>query len=122
MNLNWGALPLCVHLIGPARAKKMVILGQREKANRLLEWGFLDEVVGPERLMDSAMKMARQYAAQPPVAAQMIKRSVNHIVSALDQAVMHMDKDQFILTSKTEDFVEGIRSFFDKRKPDFKGN
>ncbi len=122
MNLNWGALPLCVHLVGPARAKRMVILAQREKANVLRDWGFLDEIVPPDQLMPSAMKMAAAYAKQPPVAAQMIKRSINHIVSALDQAVMHMDKDQFILTNRTEDFIEGISAFLEKRESEFKGN
>ncbi len=69
--LSWVSLPLCVHLIGPARAKRFVILAQREKAQTLLDWGFLDEVVPGDRLLDRAMEMAAQYAAMPPVAAQM---------------------------------------------------
>ncbi len=66
--------------------------------------------------------MAETYASKPPIAAQMVKRSVNAIASALDQAIMHMDADQFLLSSKTEDFTEGISAFFDKREPRFKGN
>lgn len=121
MNLNWVALPLCVHLIGPSRAKQMVILARRFKADQLLEWGFLDRVVPDEQLLEAALEMAGSYAAQSPIAAQMIKRSVNQIVSALDQAVMHMDRDQFILSNKTEDFIEGISAFLGKRPPEFKG-
>jgi len=122
MNLQWGALPHCVHLVGPSRAKQLVILGNRENAETLLTWGFLDEIVEPELLIKTAVDMASQYAAQPPVAVQMIKRSVNQLVSALDSAIMHMDTDQFILATRTEDFNEGLAASFEKRTPDFKGN
>ena len=94
----------------------MVILSKKENAATLLKWGFLDEVVPAKELLESARKMAEAYASQPPIAAQMVKRSVNAISSALDQAIMHMDADQFLLSSKTEDFMEGITAFLEKRR------
>lgn len=121
MNLSWLGLPLCVRLVGPARAKRMVILGRREPAPTLLEWGFVDEVVPDEQLLDRALAMARDYAAQPPIAAQMIKRSVNAISSALDPAIMHMDADQLLLSHLTEDHAEAVKAFFEKRPPEFRG-
>ncbi|MFT6644737.1 MAG: enoyl-CoA hydratase [Patiriisocius sp.] len=121
INLMWLCLPLCVRLIGPARAKRMIMLGDKEDAETLLHWGFLDEVVVAADLEDRAMEMALRYAAQPPVATQMIKQSINAVSNALDQAIMHMDTDQNILTTLTEDRAEGINAFFEKRQPKFTG-
>jgi enoyl-CoA hydratase/carnithine racemase len=115
MNLSWFGLPLCVRLVGPARAKRMVILGQKENSGTLREWGFLDEVVSLAELLPRARAMAEAYAAKPPMAAQMIKRSINAIAGALDQAVMHMDTDQFLLTTTTEEHAEAVLAFREKK-------
>ncbi len=122
MSLSWTILPLMVHLIGPMYAKEMVILGKNYDAQTLLKWGFLSEVVSKEKLIDRAIEIAKEYASMPPIPAQMIKKSVNNISSALDNAIMHMDMDQLMLTLGTKDLMEGINAFFGKRKGEFKGD
>ena len=122
INLNWLCLPLAVRLIGPAKAKRIVISGENENAETLLKWGFYDEVHPKENLLKAAKKMANLYASKPPIAAQMIKRSVNELTYSGDDAIMHMDYDQTLLTHETRDRKEAIMSFFEKRVPEYKGD
>jgi len=122
MNLMWHALPTCVHLVGPARAKRMVMTGKLFDAATLMEWGFLDALVKPDALRATAGSWASELAALPPVAVQMIKRSVNAISGALDSSIMHMDTDQWLLATESEDFQEGLAAFAEKRPPRFTGN
>lgn len=121
VNLMWQSLPLLVHLVGPARAKRLVIGGERLHDETLLAFGVLDELVDESVLFERALAVAAHYAAKAPIAAQMIKRSVNAISSALDQALMHMDADQNILTAMTDDRREAIASYLAKRPATFKG-
>ena len=121
INLMWRSLPLCVRLIGPARAKKMIMLGSRENGETLLSWGFLDELVARQDLSVASLSMAEAYARQPPIAVQMIKQSINAVSNAFDDAVMHMDTDQNLLSQFSDDRREAIEAYFDKREPVYRG-
>ena len=98
MNLNWFGLPLLLRLIGPSKTKKMVISGEIENANDLLKWGFIDELCKDEDLDKKTVALAKKYALKPALPSQMIKRSVNALTYQNDQAIMHMDYDQFLLS------------------------
>ncbi|MDG2060865.1 MAG: enoyl-CoA hydratase/isomerase family protein [SAR86 cluster bacterium] len=122
MNLNWLGLPLVLRLVGPAKTKRLVIGGQIEDSLTLLDWGFYDEIYPPDEFLTAVESMAYKYSLKPPLAAQMIKKSVNHLSYSNDEAIMHMDYDQNLLTLGTEDSKEAISAFFDKRDPKFTGN
>lgn len=121
MNLMWQAVPLCTALVGPARAKRLIMSGALFPAGDVEPWGLVDEVVPLDSLDTAAQRWAAEYAALPPVAVQMIKRSINAITGALDSAVMHMDADQFLLVTGSEDSKEARQAFLEKREPTFTG-
>ena len=122
VNLMWKGLPLLLHLAGPSRSKRLVAGGERAHASTLLEWGVIDELVPRAELMDTARAWAARYAAKSPIAAQMIKQSVNALAGSMDRALMHMDVDQNILSATTEDRAEAIRAYLAKTEPAFNGN
>jgi len=100
MNLNWLGLPLLLRLIGPARTKKMVISGEAEDATTLFDWGFMDKICEMGELDKTTLKFAKKFTSKDTVPAQMIKRSINALTYQNDQAIMHMDYDQFLLTKE----------------------
>jgi len=122
MNLMWQSLPLIVRLVGTARAKRLVIGGERLHAPELTRWGVLDEQVPPAELMPRALAFAERYVKKSPIAAQMIKRSVNHVTRALDEAFMHMDADQNLSARATEDYRRAVEAYRAKTDASFTGD
>jgi enoyl-CoA hydratase/carnithine racemase len=71
------------------------------------------------RLLERASELAERYAGKPAVAAQMIKRSVNRLVSAAGESIMHMDADQNLLARTDEDRRAALAGWLKRRsKPD----
>ncbi|MEM6708975.1 MAG: enoyl-CoA hydratase/isomerase family protein [Pseudomonadota bacterium] len=122
MNLMWHAVPLCTALVGPARAKRLIMSGALFDADAVMRWGLVDEVCARENLDQRAQAWANEYAALPPVAVQMIKRSINAVSGALDDAIMHMDADQFLLVTASDDSREARKAFLEKRDAHYTGN
>lgn len=122
INLMWNALGPLVRLVGPAKAKRMVMSGDLVPAQTLMDWGYIDELAAPADLASAALAMAETYGALPPVAVQMIKRSVNALAHALDPAILHADTDQWLLSARTADHREAVTAFLEKRTGRFSGD
>lgn len=122
MNLMWFGLPLLVHLVGPARAKRLAAGAEWLNAKQLVDWGLMDELTEDDDPLPLAHEWAARYAAKPPIAVQMIKQSVNKIASALDYSIMHMDVDQNVFTQSTKDMQEAVRAYLAQEEPNFIGD
>jgi len=122
MNMSWQSNPRTVSLIGPSRAKRFTILGEKLGASDACDWGLVDEVVPTGDALEAAKTLAERYAAMPPIPLRMTKQAINAAVGALNQSTSYMDRDQFLLTSLSADQREGVAAFLEKRKPDFTGD
>lgn len=121
MNLSWGAVPRITHLVGPAKAKRIIILSERIGAEKAAAWGLFDEVVSPGHSLDAALALAERVASMPPVQVRMIKQAINASAFALDRTASHADFDQFALAAASGDFEEGVQAFIEKRAPNYTG-
>ncbi len=115
LNLQWGALPRLVNLVGPARAKRICILCERMTSATALEWGLVDEVSADGEAAAKALELARAAAGMPAVATRMIKEAVNAQVTALNRVASFADADQSQLTAASGDARAARERFRRKR-------
>jgi enoyl-CoA hydratase/carnithine racemase len=121
MNMSWHSNPRLVNLLGPARAKLFIILGEKLAAPRALEWGLVEEVVTDGQALAAALALAQKFGDLPPLPVRMSKQSIDMAAKALNPAVTFMDRDQFALTATSKDQQEAVNAFLEKRKPKFTG-
>ena len=122
MNMSWRTLPRLVALAGPARAKRFVMFGEAADAEACLDWGMCDEITEDGGALAAARAWAAKVAALPPLPVRMTKEAISAIAQAGAHAAIYMDRDQFLLTSRSADYREGIAAFLEKRPPRFKGD
>jgi enoyl-CoA hydratase/carnithine racemase len=121
MNMSWRSIPRIVALAGPSRGKQYVMFGEPADAARCLEWGMADEVVAKGEALAAARRWADKVAALPPLPIRMTKETVNAVAYATSAASIYMDRDQFLLASRSADSREGIAAFKEKRPGKFTG-
>ena len=99
--LTWGTLPRLVNLVGPARAKRLAILGERIPADTALAMGLVDEVSEPGQSIATALGIAEKVLQKPKHSVRMTKETVNAYAAIGAHAVSHMAHDQLELAAAT---------------------
>ncbi len=107
--------------LGVRRAKELILAATPFSAEEALAWGLVNKIIPGENLMAEAIAIATRIAANAPVAVRQAKRSMDKSQD-LDRANGYsFEIEAYNRTVGTEDRIEGIRAFNEKRKPDFKG-
>jgi len=115
LNYSWGSIPRLLHLIGPAKTKQMILLGEKVLAKECLAWGLVEEVVSDGSAMATAISLGKKILQKPPIPVSMTKQAITTIATALDRAGIYMDADQFLLTTYSKDHEKELNAFLDKK-------
>jgi len=120
VGLAGGVKYLQRHL-PPSRVRRMLLTGKRFPASEFHRLGVLEECVPADRLMDTALEIAREVAGKSPVAVRMLKESFGMVENLSLRDGYRLEQNQTKAMSRTEDALEAQRAFVEKRKPVFVG-
>jgi enoyl-CoA hydratase/carnithine racemase len=116
-----GGTQRLARVIGKQQAMELVLTGRRVNAEEALRLGFVNRVVAQDTWLDEAIELAGVIARRPPLAVKMAKQAVLAAEEMPLAGGLDHERRLYELTMATEDRVEGMRAFLEKRKPSFRG-
>jgi enoyl-CoA hydratase len=125
-EINIGAFPFMIMAliyrnVPRKRANELLLLGERWSAAQALEAGIVNRVVPDGELEQTVADWAGKLAAKSPVIMRLGKEAMRRQLDMpLDDALDYL-RAQLSLAQSTEDIVEGVSAFFEKRDPTWKG-
>jgi 2-(1,2-epoxy-1,2-dihydrophenyl)acetyl-CoA isomerase len=121
LTVDFGGTWLLPRIVGLQRAKELALSGRMVNADEALRLGLVLDVVAPDALADRVREMAASFLAGAPVAQKFAKQGIDaSFHSSFAEATSWEGQSQAIL-SGTEDVVEGVTAFLEKRDPNWKG-
>jgi enoyl-CoA hydratase len=114
---GWAGTSRLAKIIGQPRAKQMIFSGAAIDADCAERWGLVNEVVSAENLQTRAAELLQLISRNAPISVQIAKQLVNS--DSTDALVL--ESLAGALSASTTDASEGLKSFREKRPPDFKG-
>ncbi|RIK96368.1 MAG: enoyl-CoA hydratase [Proteobacteria bacterium] len=118
---DYGASWFLTRLAGTAKARELMFTAERVDAATCLALGLVNRVVPDAALAEAALAWARQIAAGPPVALRSMKQTLNRAVTEPLESILDAEAERMVAGAQTEDYVEAVAAFGEKRAPVFKG-
>jgi enoyl-CoA hydratase/carnithine racemase len=116
-----GGTQRLARVIGKQRTMELVLTGRRFSAQEAKAMGIVNEVTKRRDWLDRAMEVAAVIARRPPLAARLAKQAVLAAEETGLTAGVEAERRLFGVAMATEDRVEAMQAFLEKRKPDFEG-
>ena len=118
---GFGGTQRLTSLLGKGRASEMVFTGGMITAEEAERIGLVNRVYPQAELMNEARAMAKEISTKGPLAVRLAKSSINRALEGgLDDGLAY-ERELVSLSFSTEDKVEGLKAFLEKRPPNFKG-
>ncbi len=108
-------------LVSLKKAAELCLIGDSISAKEALDLGLINKIVPQAELETATMEYAKKIAAGPPLAVQATKKMLYNYFKQSEEAQAEEERQTQIKMAKTNDYREGVMSFFEKRKPKFKG-
>ena len=108
-------------LVGAARAKGLMLLGERISAEQALAFGMIWAVHEPDRLLPEAQALAAKLAGMPTLALGLTKRALAGSFGATLGEQLALERELQTQAGESADYREGVKAFQEKRKPRFVG-
>ena len=108
-------------LIGTGRALEMMFTGESVGAEQAAEWGIVNRVVDPERLLPESLELAERIARGPSLAIELTKRLVQQSADIDFDGQLEREAWALGVAGNSADREEGIKSFLEKRPARFQG-
>jgi enoyl-CoA hydratase/3-hydroxyacyl-CoA dehydrogenase len=118
---GWGGTQRIVRNLGLAKAKELVMLGNRLNADEALKIGLVNKVVHYDKLRDEVRELAKKLSEGPPIALKYAKHALNFGTQVPLDVGMRLESGLMGLLFSTEDIKEGVEAFMSRRKAEFKG-
>jgi 2-(1,2-epoxy-1,2-dihydrophenyl)acetyl-CoA isomerase len=116
-----GSTWLLPRLVGLARAKELSLLAEKLPAETALAWGLINRVYDDTALLEEAMTLAHRLAHGPTQSLAAIRRLYWESPHNSYEVQLDLERQTQQRAGKTEDFVEGVTAFLQKRPAKFKG-
>jgi enoyl-CoA hydratase/carnithine racemase len=108
-------------LIGRGKAKELIFTGRKVDAQEAVQIGLVNKVCPPETLLDECRAMAAQICEAGPIAIQQAKYAINYGLEADLHTGLAIESNAYWVTIPSEDRLEGLAAFREKRQPVYKG-
>ena len=116
-----GTAYYLTHVVGPAKAREMMLLPGKIGPEEALRIGLVTRVVPHDELRDATMELARQLARGPTLTYGHIKENLQAAIEQDPRVAFDIEARNFMRCFQTEDHKEAVAAFKEKRKPVFKG-